>query len=391
MGNQHDVFVKAIRNEIRLTYSQLYMNKIIIFGSGSFGTMIFEEFERIGLDKNVVAFADTRKERWGKKVKNITIFSVEELVERYPDAYYVVESSYWRDMLASIPTHIRKRMNLFDQGEFLRLLEYQLYFIYVNRDHDCVSYADYWFGLYDELYMSGRLNKYVSEVSELMSDEKSRDIIQGRIEFFLSGDIEIIRNLPYDSTMYFNRDYYSISDEEVYFDCGSFRGEDIENFITITGGKYNRIIGFEPDESNCHMIQTRLAEKEQNSRIQIYPYAVGSSHDKVRFSNGASGDSHIINNSSEEGIIIDTIMLDDYIDYCPTLIKMDIEGAEMAALIGAKKTIENLTPKLAVSIYHKYLDFYELPILLKKLVPDYRFKVRHHSIGLYDTVLYAEL
>jgi len=72
-----------------------------------------------------------------------------------------------------------------------------------------------------------------------------------------------------------------------------------------------------------------------------------------------------------------------------TFIKMDIEGAELNALKGAKKTIIANTPKLAISIYHQLNDLWEIPIYIKQLVPEYKLYVRHHSKTIAETVLYA--
>lgn len=72
-----------------------------------------------------------------------------------------------------------------------------------------------------------------------------------------------------------------------------------------------------------------------------------------------------------------------------TYIKMDIEGAEAAALYGAKDTIARMHPRLAVSIYHKPEDIYELPEIILGYYPHYRLYLRHYSFSYYDTVLYA--
>ena len=73
----------------------------------------------------------------------------------------------------------------------------------------------------------------------------------------------------------------------------------------------------------------------------------------------------------------------------PTFIKMDIEGAEKEALMGAKEIIKRRKPKLAICAYHKPEDIYELPQTILGIRDDYRFVLRQHEYGCYDTVLYA--
>lgn len=68
---------------------------------------------------------------------------------------------------------------------------------------------------------------------------------------------------------------------------------------------------------------------------------------------------------------------------------MDVEGAELNALKGAKKVIETNRPKLAISIYHSNEELLAIPEYLHSTLVDYSFYVRHHSLNWQDTVLYA--
>lgn len=68
---------------------------------------------------------------------------------------------------------------------------------------------------------------------------------------------------------------------------------------------------------------------------------------------------------------------------------MDIEGSELKALKGAEKTIRENKPRLAICIYHKRMDLIEIAAYLLKLVPEYRFYIRHYWSNMWETVLYA--
>ena len=107
----------------------------------------------------------------------------------------------------------------------------------------------------------------------------------------------------------------------------------------------------------------------------------------VFFDEGTMG-SRIISEVSGDNYV-DLVMLDEYINEKPTYIKMDIEGAELDALKGAQKIITKYKPKLGICIYHKPFDFYQISLLLKQYVPEYKFIIRQHEKGAYDAVLYA--
>jgi len=71
------------------------------------------------------------------------------------------------------------------------------------------------------------------------------------------------------------------------------------------------------------------------------------------------------------------------------LSKMDIEGAEDAALFGTNKTIRRFRPKLAISAYHKREDMIVLSRRLLDILPEYLFCLEHYTIHSEETVQYA--
>lgn len=88
--------------------------------------------------------------------------------------------------------------------------------------------------------------------------------------------------------------------------------------------------------------------------------------------------------------MIETIVLDEFLrGERVTFIKMDIEGAELDALRGASQIIKEQKPKLAISVYHRDDDIVAIPKLLTGLRPDYKLYLRHYSLLLNETVLYA--
>lgn len=72
-------------------------------------------------------------------------------------------------------------------------------------------------------------------------------------------------------------------------------------------------------------------------------------------------------------------------------IKLDVEGAELSALKGAKETIQRDKPKLIICLYHKPADLYEIPLYLHEIAPEYEFQLAHSSPGFTDTILYAQV
>ena len=102
---------------------------------------------------------------------------------------------------------------------------------------------------------------------------------------------------------------------------------------------------------------------------------------------GLKGSSRLSDDGDQTADLIDldTCLKDKKV----TFIKMDVEGAELEALKGARDLILINRPKLAICIYHKVDDIFTLPQYLLSLHSDYKFALRHYGLSDTETVLYA--
>jgi hypothetical protein len=108
---------------------------------------------------------------------------------------------------------------------------------------------------------------------------------------------------------------------------------------------------------------------------------------------GLRNGSPLINSVSHEKETVSVRPLDSIIppEEKVTYIKMDIEGAETKALFGAKRIIQQHKPRLAICLYHNPEDYFNIPLLIKEFVPEYKIYMRHHYKSFLETVCYAAL
>ncbi|MDR1149556.1 MAG: FkbM family methyltransferase [Spirochaetaceae bacterium] len=167
-------------------------------------------------------------------------------------------------------------------------------------------------------------------------------------------------------------------ENETYIDVGCMDGQTIISYLDFCKNKYRKIIGFEPDKENYKNTMERISSIAQNE-IEIIHKAAYSSVTELRFDDTNDFNSKI---SKTGGTIIETVELDDILENVNgnIFIKMNIEGGEMQALIGAENTIHSKNPRLAIKIEHKPEDIIEIPCFLNRLVPKYKFYIRHYNL-----------
>ncbi|XTI73418.1 hypothetical protein ACQAYK_04685 [Acidithiobacillus sp. AC3] len=66
------------------------------------------------------------------------------------------------------------------------------------------------------------------------------------------------------------------------------------------------------------------------------------------------------------------------------------QSAIREALAGCRKHIQNLRPKLAISVYHSAWDFLDIPDYLLSIHPDYRLHLRHYTQSWSETIRFFD-
>lgn len=246
----------------------------------------------------------------------------------------------------------------------------------------------------------------IQKVHELLYDNISKriytEVINRRMQFGEDDFSDLI--IPGDM-QYMIPDFFEdgLPQKEIFIDCGAFTGDTLKHFIDVFDSTVEKIYAFECSKKQLEELDTfvnQLKNRKRCPEIVVMPFGVSDRDEMMEFyytknpgacfiTQNRSDAKDSLYDSSKD--YIKTVTLDQVIPENEkiTLIKMDIEGSEYRALIGAKRIIKKYKPRLAISIYHSGEDYYKIPLLIKEMVPEYKFIVRHHKKNRYDTDLYC--
>ncbi len=138
------------------------------------------------------------------------------------------------------------------------------------------------------------------------------------------------------------------------------------------------VVAVEPAPSNLDCLRRNFPSEIGARRLIVYPKGVWYREETLPLlldDNSSEGDSLLLRRGSSAIDVhlapIDTLVRElvlPRVDF----IKMDIEGAEQEALMGARETLARFRPRLAISAYHKGDDPLRIPALVRAARPDYR-------------------
>jgi FkbM family methyltransferase len=221
---------------------------------------------------------------------------------------------------------------------------------------------------------------------ELFEDPVSRQVYHDHLALRLTFDLKFL-SIPAIDSQYAPSDLPAPRQPMRLVDGGGFIGDTVEFFLDH-GLKMEAVAVFEPDMINFRkLVDASSRYTSEGVETLLYPCGVGGETGMLRFQDGQGAGSQL----SERGDIhVQVLALDDILpNFQPTLIKLDIEGAEPDALLGARRMIQLGMPDLAVCVYHTPAHLWEIPTLIREMFPSYRLFLRSHQFNGFDTVLYA--
>jgi FkbM family methyltransferase len=230
--------------------------------------------------------------------------------------------------------------------------------------------------------LNQRMPDYTALAAEL-ADERSTETLIELLGAKLTGDTSRLAGVATPAS-YFTSELVRCDDESVLVDCGAYTGDTLAATLRH-GVPFKEYHAIEPDAQNFGAL-SRVAADHVGRRVLVHQLGVLDRSAALAFAAGHDASSMIADHGPTT-IAVDQI---DRLVPSATFIKMDIEGAEYPALVGASETIRRRKPTLAICVYHRIDDLVRIPALLRQLRPDYRFHLRQHcSWSTRELVLYA--
>ncbi len=232
-----------------------------------------------------------------------------------------------------------------------------------------------------------RLDDFIA-LGDKLADDASRVTLYGLLLLRLTYDRSALRyGISEDSDEYFATRSVSrtfqLGDDEYFIDCGASTGPVLQKFLGATDWQFRAYHGFEPDPKNFARLNAFGALELPN--VHFHNAAVADKPGKLRFAGGEDYSSRLDPNGNIE---VPAVALDDVVPEA-SFIKMDIEGAEVAALHGARGLVSRHRPRLAITVYHYAHDLLNIFDAIVGMGVPYRYRLAHYRQYYLDTVLYA--
>lgn len=346
------------------------MKKAILWGLGGTARDFLDK-KGLYRDINIVALTDNNPAVWNTSHRGVPVIPPIELKKAEYDII-IICSLYFKEIRMQLEQDLgvehAKITSCFEMEEEVKRKLIQKYGSYPDREiQQVVNY-----------FKHNRLNVFGGYESERQHYPVSRDnedhpyiMFEGKRMYFpdtfpvrgVEGT-EYVDDVLYEqkegSPHLYIRSEDDVKEGSVIVDAGTCEG----NFALRYVEKAEKVYLIEPDPL---WAQTLLRTfRPYRNKVKLCPKFAG------RYDSA------------------DTISIDSLVSEKVDFIKMDIEGAELDALIGARRTMENSDAKCAICSYHKWNDEIEIRDLLERygyrtsVSPGYMFFL--HDEDIMDTL-----
>lgn len=205
-------------------------------------------------------------------------------------------------------------------------------------------------GLFDGAFLTSHESE-LQEVRSLFADERSLEVFGHLLRYRYTGDLSVLRAAESEKSEALS--LLRIGTNEIYMDLGAYDGDTVEEFLRLTGKRFEKIYAVEPDRRNYAKMRRRLYSLGSGVFVHLNA-AVTEEDGSVVFVRRSGRGAAVLGNAADgktggsgnrrtetvDGRSVDSILGGNR----ATIIKYDVEGSEEAALRGSAETIKSTSP-----------------------------------------------
>lgn len=364
-------------------------DSILFLGGGCMAERLFNQIN--GIEHKLVGVMDLFSDT-NRKIKSFHNFEIKS-----PDAFENEINSGAAIIVAIGTIEVCKYVN-----EFINKYNIPEANIFVVNPYSSLRF----FMVNDDFSAEERIplsDKRFEEVCQMFKDKTSIEIIEflkaAKPYESVNDTYELIKYSSIKEMFFYQEDYWNtLSFEEnikydcaTVIDCGAYIGDSIETVCKTIPESAVIYHAIEPLHENVLAIKNNPVFKDLCSSLYVHECGVGKNNEIMYFSvsnNNLDGGRFVNSEDSaslKDSLVIKSLDSMDLVIQGQLYIKMDIEGAELDAIKGAKEIISKYRPYLAVCLYHRKNDIIEIPYYLKNTLANYSFYLR----GGYHTIIWA--
>lgn len=216
------------------------------------------------------------------------------------------------------------------------------------------------------------------------ADEESQATFAAIVNTRLHHDTEFMRDFTdRQDEQYFEPFLELRSHGGVFADVGSFDGATSLAFAQRFP-EYRAIHVVEPSPRLMRVVRENLSDLRD---VRFHEVGAGVEDETAAFISAGSA-SRVVNAAADGGERIHLRPLDRVLNPAPTFVKMDTEGHEIPALVGARQIIASQRPVLAIACYHRHDDLRRIVEVVDGMAGEYAIHMRHYTRGLTESVYF---
>lgn len=221
-----------------------------------------------------------------------------------------------------------------------------------------------------------------------LADERSRTVFDGLIAMRTTLSIQSASSTksPFENE-YFDKQFVSPEAASHFVDAGAYTGDTLAS-LERHFGPVKQAYLFEPELPPYYEALKRFADRKE---VLVFNMGLDSEPSRCNYRPELTCDSlsEIQGPISPDVVsFIQGMPLDSLVHGKVGLFKLDIEGMEAQALLGASRVIQRERPVLAVCAYHRADDYWKLIDTVTSIRSDYKIAIRHYADILHDITLY---